>query len=332
MNWKGFTDRSLVLPGEIIPGAFGYRRVSADEYHAFPAINAGLMKKTTAAEMFQSLVTPHKDTDALTVGTLTHMAALEPQTAWSDRFALAEIPINPTSGKPYGKDSQKGAAAWELAQLMHPGKIVVTGETLREYLATCTELQRALHANPDAMTELEDVHTEVSGILWHPRWNCWVKWRPDIVPRHCRHIADVKTYAHHPATFGKEVWKRGYHIQAAWYTELHECLTAKLGLTVSKFTFLVLSKSTEGNDARPAMCRAIDLPMQGVDCTPVRSARNYLGIPEGFSRVDTFLDCLRNYIEAGEPEPTKENFELIRSLWPAYENEAGEKGRWVLAD
>ena len=53
-----------------------------------------------------------------------------------------------------------------------------------------------------------------------------------------------------------------------------------------------------------------------------------LGLPEGFSRVDMFLDCLRNHIAAGCPT---EEF-AVRRIWPAYELEAGERGRWVLAD
>lgn len=334
MNWKGFTDHSLTIPGEIIPGAFGYRRIEAAEYHAFPAISATLIKQATAAEMFTYITSPHVDTDALTIGTLTHMAALEPETAWSDRFAMADIPINHSLPipKPYGKDSKKGAAAWELAQMMNPGKIIVTEETLREYLDICSELQRAMRVNPDAMAELEDAHTEVSGIIWHPRWNCWVKWRPDILPRHCRHIADVKTFGFAPAKgkFKSKCRELGYYTQAAWYTEMHEILTAKLGLTVPRFIFIALAKPVEGTRPRPAMCRVFELPMVGIVPESVVWARSALGIPEGFSVVDTFLDCVRNYIDAGEPEPTKENFELIRSIWPAYENEAGEKGRCIL--
>lgn len=333
MNWEDFTNPKLPLPGMPIPGANGYRRVSADEYHAFPAVNASLMKCRTAAEMFAQLTAEKKDTDALTIGTLVHMVALEPESSWQEKFAVADIPINPKTEKPYGKDTKKGAEAWSEAASAHPGRIIVTPETFREYMEVCKDLQRALQANPDAMGELENIHTEATGFIFHPRWQCWVKWRPDILPRHGRYLADLKTTSRHVADFAKDAWQFGYFSQAAWYVDLHELLMSKFNLHVSKFTFIVLSKTDDSKYPRPAMCRVYDVPMDGTICRGIDQARKSLGIPEGFSRVDTFLDCLRNYIDAGCPHPTPHNFGLIRRIWPAYELEAGEKGgRWVLAD
>lgn len=327
-NWQGYTDRDLPLPGTPIPGRFGYRRVTAEEYHAFPAISAGLLKSRTAAEMFAGLTQAKKDTDALTIGTLVHMAALEPETSWATKFALADIPINNTTGKPYGVDSQKGKAAWEAAAAMHPGKIVVTQETLKEYLDTCASIQRAIAVNPDAMQELTEVDTEVSGIMWHPRWNCFVKWRPDVLPHHCRHIADIKTSSRHVADFKKDAWQFGYFQQAVWYAHCHEQLLAKMNLECTKFVFIVASKQDDSRYPRPVMCRVYDVPLAGDMNMGVTTAKAVLGIPEGLSKVDVFLDCVRNYIEAGQPT----DFAGIRRCWPAYELEAGEKGRWVLAD
>lgn len=327
-NWQGYTDRDLPLPGEPIPGRFGYRRVPADEYHAFPAINAGLLKCRTAAEMHAALTTPKKDTDALTIGTLVHMAALEPEASWQEKFAVADIPINDRTGKPYGEDTKKGQAAWAEARALNPGKIIVTPETFRDYMAVAKELQLALMANPDAMGELENVTTEITGIMWHPRWNCWVKWRPDIMPAHCRYLADVKTTSRHVADFHKDAWQFGYFLQAAFYVHCHEWLLTKLNLTVTKFPFIVLSKADTGHYPRPAMCRVYDVPMDGSLSRGIEQARLSLGIPEGFSRVDVFLDCLRQHIDAGCPTDWRE----VRRIWPAYENESGEKGRWVLKD
>lgn len=328
MNWEGFTDRTLPLPGTPIPGKLGYRRAHADEYHAFPAVNAGLLKCRTAAEMYAQLTTPQKDTDALTIGTLVHMVTLEPERSWAERFALADIPINPRTEAPYGPDTKKGKAAWEAAKAANPGKIIVTPETLQEYLAECTQLRDALTANADAMAELEGAEFEVTGIMWHPKWNCWVKWRPDILAPHCRHMADVKTTSRHPADFGKDAWQFGYFTQAVWYAHCHEMLLARMNLTVSRFPFLVLSKAEEGRAPRPAMCRIVDLPLVAGMHAGVDRARLNLGIPEGLSRVDVFLTCLANYIEAGKPT----DFHGLRKCWPAYEFESGESGRWVLKD
>ena len=333
--WAAFTQREPLcdsLPGTAIPGTCGYRRCTAEEYFAFPAVNASILKARTAAEMFESLTAPHKDTDALTIGTLVHMACLEPETSWADRFALADIPINPRTEKPYGRDTKKGEEAWKEAVEENPGKIVVTQELLMEYLGTCRQLQQAMACNPDAVQELADVHTEVSGFLFHPRWQCWVKWRADILPKHLRHIGDIKTTSRHVADFSKDCWQFGYWTQAAWYIEMHEVLTARMNLRVGHFTFLSLSKADTSKNPRPAMCRVYDVPTDPSLSKGMEHAKRILGLPEGLSRVDIFLESLRGYVEAGCPDNSPENFRLIRSLWPAFENEAGEKWRWVLAD
>lgn len=328
MNFPDYTNPDLTLPGEPIPGRFGYRRVSADDYHAFPAVNNSLLKCRTAAEMYAQLTSEHKDTDALTMGTLVHMVTLEPETSWTERFALAEIPCNPTTGRPYGKDTKKGKTAWDEAQSMHPGKIIVTEETLKDYLAECRQLQNALQCNPDAMSELADADCEVTGIMWHPRFQCWVKWRVDVLPRHCRYMADVKTSSRHAADFQKDAWQFGYHLQAAWYSHCHEMLLSRLNVKVAKFPFIVISKEDDGKYPRPPMCRVYDLPMDGSLNRGVAHAQTVLGLPEGLSRVDVFLNCAREYVDAGCPT----DFAGVRRCWPAYELESGETGRWVMQD
>lgn len=332
VNWRGFIDRDLPLPGELIPNLHGYRRMSHEEYLKFPAINAALLKCRTAAEMFAQLNKEHKDTDATTNGTLVHMVTLEPETSWAERFALADIPINPTTGNPYGEETKKGKAAWEQARKDHPGKIIATVETMKGYLDECRVLQFALKANPDAMSELEDAEYEVTGILWHPVWNCWVKWRPDILPRHCRYMPDLKTSSRHAADFVKDMWQFGYFTQAVWYAHCHELLTIKLNLPVTKAPYIVLAKSDESRIPRPPMCRVMDLPLDPALSKGVKFAMASLGLPQGLSRVDVFLNCLNEFIAAGEPENTPENFLAIRKIWPAFEQEAGERGRWIIED
>jgi len=74
------------------------------------------------------------------------------------------------------------------------------------------------------------------------------------------------------------------------------------------------------------------VPMDPSLSKGIEIAKRTLGLPEGLSRVDVFLDSLRAYVEAGCPENTPANFDVIRKIWPAYEAEFGEKGRFVLAD
>ena len=340
MNWSAFTDPNVTLPGTIIPGTGGYRRVKAAEYHAFPAISSSLLKKETPAEMFKYLTEEDDDTDAKITGTLVHLATLEPETSWAEFFAVADIPINPKTGEPFGQKTKKASAAWESAKLENPGKIIVTPETFHGYMEETKALQVALSCNDDAMSELTDVHTEVSGFLFHPRWQCWLKWRLDVLPKHCRHLVDVKSTSRSPKKFKQDIWQWGYNIQATLYGHCHEMLLSKLNLSVTRFIFLILSKPDK---ARPAMCRVGELPLVPGISPITDTARKILGLPEGLSRIDVFLECLRNYIDAGCPtvpgtdadgmtperaQATKE----IRRIWPAYENEKGESGRWIIID
>lgn len=327
MNWNAYTDRDQVIPGEPIPGRFGYRRMSHEAYLAFPAVSASLLKARTAAEMFAKLTTPEDQKDHLTEGTLTHMACLEPETSWKERFAVADIPINERTGQPFGPKTKKAAPIWEAARAENPGKIIVTPESFHEYMETCRELQWALSCSPDALAEFEDIETEVSGIFWHPRWNCWVKFRPDILPKHMRYLVDVKTTSRHVSEFGKDAWQWGYYLQAVFYTHCHEMLCAKANIHPSKFVFIALSKEDTGKNVRPAMCEPMDLPLDPSLVKGVEIAMKTLGLPEGLSRVDVFLDCLRNHIEAGCPtldgvEDAKERRKIkgtLRKIWPAYE-------------
>jgi len=330
MNWHAYTDRDQTIPGEPIPGRFGYRRMSHEAYLAFPAVSASLLKARTAAEMFAKLTTPEEQKDALTEGTLTHMACLEPETSWKDRFAVADIPINEKTGQPYGPKTKKAAPIWEAARAENPGKIIVTPESFHEYMETCRELQWALSCTPDAMREFDNVETEVSGILWHPRWNCWLKFRPDILPVHMRYLVDIKTTSRHIDDFckGKDAWQYGYYLQAVLYSHCHELMCAKANIHPSKFVFIALSKEDEGRSPRPAMCEPFDLPLDPSINKGVEIAMKTLGLPEGFSKVDMFLECLRNYIDAGCPsvdgiEDAKERRRIkkeIRKIWPAHED------------
>lgn len=335
MNWEGFTDNTLTLPGQIIPGLYGYRKMSHEDYLAFPAVNASLLKARTAAEMHASLTAPPKESDALTEGTLVHMATLEPEAQWQERFAVADIPINPKTEMPYGKDTKKAEAAWEAAAKAFPGKIIVTPETFHAYMEQCRELQWALTCNADAMQELADIHSEVTGIIWHPRWNCWVKWRPDIMPKHLRYIPDVKTSSRHVSDFGKDAWQWGYYTQAVFYSHCHEIMCARANIRPNKFVFIVLSKSDNSRYPRPAMCRTYDLPLDPSINRGVEMAMRGLGLPEGLSKVDVFLDSLREHIAAGcpttagveDPAECRIINKTLRKIWPAYEFEAS---RWIL--
>jgi hypothetical protein len=310
--------------------------MSFDEYAAFPAVNASLLKYRTPAEMFAGLTAPAKQTDALTDGTLLHLAVLEPDVNWTERFEAVDVPINPATGKAYGPETKKAEAVWAAARQKNEGKgkILVTVDGFKQHVATLRSMKAAVQVNEYASKALEDCHKEASCILWHPRWQCWVKWRVDFMPKNLAWLGDLKSTSRHVADFGREARKFGYYLQAVWYAHCHAVLLAQKGITARMpyFRFIVVSKEDTSRHPRPAMCRAEELPLMGEALSEfggVMTARKVLGLPEGLSRVDMFLECARNYQQAGCPT----EWSAIRQCWPAYEQEPGDTGGWhVLND
>lgn len=95
----------------------------AQAYHANPAIGSNLAKLARKSiRLFRDAqlgLIPKKKSPALTIGNIVHMRVLEP-----DKYAAVcktEGPINPKTGKPYGRDTQK----FEEWQAENPDVIMV---------------------------------------------------------------------------------------------------------------------------------------------------------------------------------------------------------------
>ncbi|MES2706375.1 MAG: hypothetical protein V4726_07205 [Verrucomicrobiota bacterium] len=324
MNFADIINPNIPVPGELVK--WGYRRMSEADYRAFPAINNSLLKCPTLAEMRMLLTAPQKQTDALALGTLADMAILTPEEPWTERFAVADIPINPKTGKAYGADSQKAVEAFEAAVAASPGKFVASADAIREMTAELAGIVKAFNDSALCRKTLEGALTQVSGIMFHPVWKCWVKWKPDVLPlkpdeKYGWSIADLKTSARHVLQFEKDCFEFGYFDQAGWYSHCHETLLATRGQTlrVANFDFLLVGKVAAGRQPRPPMARKIRVPLDPLINQHMESHRRRVFPEDGFGRVEMFLSALREHI-AADPDP--KDPDALSRIWGAFENES----------
>lgn len=325
MNLPDIVNPKLPIPGELTK--WGYRYMSEDEYRQFPAINNSLLKCPTLAEMYSLLTAPQKQTDALALGTLADMAILTPQEPWTERFAVADIPINPKTGAAYGADSKKALEAMEAAKEANPGKFVASLDAIKEMTVELGEIVRAFNASALCKATLNNALTQVSGIMWHPVWGCWVKWKPDVLPLKpdpkigwC--IADLKTTRHHVLQFERDCAEFGYWDQAGFYSHCHEILMAQQGLTirVNCFDFLVVGKAdATARRPRPAMARKIRVPLDQDINLHMAGFHRRMFPKDGMGRVEQFLAALGEHITQ-KPDPA--DIDHLRRIWGSYEHES----------
>lgn len=324
MNLPDIVNPDIPIPGTLTK--WGYREMSEEDYRNFPAINNSLLKCPTLAEMYSLLTAPQQQTDALALGTLADMAILTPQESWLNRFAVADIPINPKTGVAYGADTKKAAEAMAEAQAANPGKFVASADAIAEMTVELKEIVQAFNDSALCRATLDNSLKQVTGILWHPIWQCWVKWKPDVVPlkpdpKHGWCLADLKTSRRHVLQFDKDCAEFSYYNQAGWYAHCHELLMASQGLTlrVSNFDFLVVGKSESGKRPRPAMARKIRVPLDPELNAHMATFHHHLFPTDGMGRVEMFLAALGEHI-ACQPDPSDKR--AISKIWTAYETES----------
>jgi len=175
---------------------------SSAEYHASPAIGSSdirdyLRSPALFHDKREGLV-PDKETPALILGTLTHLAMLEPE-----RFRQS-IAIKP-EGMSF---ASKEGKSWKEA---HDGRQIITME---DY---CTismmakrmpdEVQKALSSGKSEVT----VRTMLNGLGVQCRTDHWN--RPGRIVFDLKSIGAIEDIE-------REIYKRGYHIQAKFYTRV----------------------------------------------------------------------------------------------------------------
>jgi hypothetical protein len=181
-----------------------------DEYHRNAAIGSGDIRDFIRSPQLyrdrQDGVIPDKDTPAMRLGTLTHMAFLEPE-----RYASSVVT------KPEGMSfATKEGKAWRDA---HEGKEIVTE-------MESANIHHMRNRMPDEVrTMLASGLSEVT--VRNKLAGFDVQCRADHWDRPGNMVYDLKTISAIEKVEG-QIYKMGYHIQAQWYRRVIEAETGKI--------------------------------------------------------------------------------------------------------
>ena len=183
------------------------------EYLALPAISAhGLVQmERSPAHYRHSVTAPSDPTPAQQLGTLAHIAILEPA-RWAKHVTVApNVDRRTKAGKAQWEDWQRSVQATDA--------IVAT----EEQHDACDGMAAAVHAHPYARLLLADGRAEQT--LLYERDELACKARPDWIGDGHDVVVDLKTAADASyEAFCRAAGRYTYHIQAAWYLDaLRRC-------------------------------------------------------------------------------------------------------------
>lgn len=253
---------------DIEPGIYP----ESEQYFEWRAVNRSALCKGLNGDGIPASVLPvahelanpsNEETDAMRLGTLFHMATLEPA-KYADSVACWD------GGRRAGKD---WAAFKESAE--SEGRSVVTADE-RDQLAAWANAARR-HETADKLLWSREGPAEV-GYVWDDaatglRCKCKLdKVTPGLV------ISDIKT-SRDPDLhdFGRAMVRYGYDMQAAMYLDGYRACT---GDTEAAFVFVVVGKSA---------------PYEVIVCRPTEGVLNV-----GRERYREVLRRLRKFYETGE--------------------------------
>jgi len=200
------------------------------DYHSIPALSNSSLSvlKRSPAEFYARFVADpptmaSEETDAMRLGSAVHMLALEPE-RFHDRYLIETGPINPSTQKPYGRDTKR-FEAWLDIRKTETDKTVLIYDEFESSMA----IAEAFQAHPEILrimaADAEKIYErgyEMSYLV-EGQEPIRIKCKPDCVIPSEGLIIDLKTTSDpHP-----DVWKwsaedYGYHRQAAIYLQAME--------------------------------------------------------------------------------------------------------------
>jgi hypothetical protein len=223
---------SAPLPAYLIPtlAAFGVvHEMPMDTYQAVNALsNGGLqMLSRSPAHLFawtQDARRPARgERPGQLEGTLAHCMILEP----------GEYPFRYVVGPPVSRATKE----WKEFVARHPGFVCLKPDQAE----SANRQAASVRAHPDVAKLLARGHAEVSAFWTDPVTGVACKCRPDWVhPIEGQGVIllDVKTYSDaSPAEFARQVARKRYHWQAAWYSDGYAIAA---GVPVLGFVFVAV--------------------------------------------------------------------------------------------
>ena len=224
-----------------------HRNLPAGLYHADPAISASRLKLVhdgSPAHLKRELDEPREVTWEMIFGTLVHSVVLEPNAPLPSIATFPETYVVPDDVKPAKGGPSPGdtvpwnnrtnyCKAWRAAKEAE-GFIVCPRESLDEVFIAADVIK----ANRHVMRYLDGSQQELS-MFWQTARGNRIKARMDFKPA-LPVLGDIKTTMDaSPDGFRKQAFNLGYHLQAAWYTDLWNLVGDS---RIDRFVFIAYEK------------------------------------------------------------------------------------------
>ena len=190
---------------------------SNEVYHQSKAISSSALKTIHKKSVYHYLNQAPRYSNALQLGTAIHTAVLEPQNFYDEFYVSPKIDKRTKAGK------EQAAKQVKLAE----GKSVIEADQYDMILKIKENFERNEQAVYYTKGDIELSHyTTYEGVD--------VRVRPDCINKMLGFISDPKSCQDNsPRAFKSDVYKWGYHLQAAFYSDM-------VGIDPKNFVFIAI--------------------------------------------------------------------------------------------
>jgi hypothetical protein len=203
------------------PGIYTSGQLSNDDYHGMPGISKSGLDLIARSPAHYRFGERKEASRAMEIGTAIHCAILEPERFSADYMLLREV-------------TDRRASAYKQAVTVWGAERVLTG-TEADRVAG---MQESVAGNPDLATYMQaSGRCELSVFAIDPETGVLVKCRFDKLTDTGAAVDLKKTQD--LRDFGKAVANYGYHVQAAFYTDVWKWAT---GEDLSEFVFAAVEE------------------------------------------------------------------------------------------
>lgn len=196
-------------------------------YHADPAIGSTLLKKIAQKSILHAIKEERRESDALNLGSAIHCAVLEPEKFPSEFLVMPKVDGRTKEGKAIKADYEKISTEKNMTILNEEQDEQIKG------------MVQAIRAHEIANGMLTGGEAEYSYFAKDPVTGLMLKTRPDYKNKGA--LIDLKTCQDASKDgFIKACINFGYHIQAAFYLDVHNLAT---GENLTEFFFVAVESS-----------------------------------------------------------------------------------------
>lgn len=175
-----------------------------EKYHSMAGISASGLKKIYKKSVYHFINQLPFESSAMALGTAVHCAMLEPESYYNEFHIMPKIDRRTKEGKEQFNIELKKAENKKIIDIDEHDKIT---NILKNF------------KNHDLAQKYCKGEIELSHYLQHDGLD--VRVRPDCLNRVEGFISDVKTTQDNsPLSFKRDIYKYGYHLQAAFYCDM----------------------------------------------------------------------------------------------------------------